>query len=436
VKATRYLLILFTFCATVAQGLWVDAVQDEGILVIDIPLLLLYIFGRKRIKQAPVAMLPTILAVVFVAWSAIGLFFAPNQLFVKQEMLMNIRILLIFYAIITFVNTKEDLQYFFLGFAFGLFYEGLIAIHQWLRGPVGLGFLGEQQVGWQAMGTFVHPSVAGFYFSLMSVLVFRMAVYLRPKFHKFYVAAFFIGVIGLYATYNRANWLGFAGAMGIMFVLDFFRGRALTKRARGILAFIALVGLAGMLRYGTLIIERFSDAEDSMMADRSSSRKSLALDAWRIIQDHPVVGVGLNNYREYVNKETAGLKIVHCTYLLVTAELGFVGGVLFVAIILAYLWAGFWTRQSKDEFLYHVSSAALTGIIAFAIAMLPSPDYRNLYVKNHIWMVFAITLVAAKIEFYQRKLLADPRIRAQLAARKKALLERKAALNAGRLRFQ
>lgn len=435
-RYTKYLLILFTFCATVAQGLWVDAVQDEAILVVDIPLLLLYLFGRKRIKQSPLAMLPTILTVLFVLWSAAGLFFAPNQVFVKQELLTNIRVLLIFFAIINFVNTKEDLQYFFLGFAFGLLYEGLIAVHQWLRGPVGLGFLGEQHVGWQAMGTFVHASVAGFYLSLMSALVFRMAVYLRPKFHKFYVAAFFVGVVGLYGTYNRANWLGFAGAMVIMFGMDFLRGRALTKKARGILALIAVVALAGALRYGGLIIERFSDAEESMMAERSSSRKSLALDAWRIIQEHPVTGVGLNNYREFVNKETAGLQIVHCSYLLVAAELGFVGGILFIAIILAFLYVGFWTRRSKDEFLYHVSSAAVTGIIAFAIAMLPSPDYRNLYVKNHIWMVFAITLVAAKIEYYQRKLLADPRVRAQLAARKKALLERQANMKARQLRYQ
>ena len=53
--------------------------------------------------------------------------------------------------------------------------------------------------------------------------------------------------------------------------------------------------------------------------------------------------------------------------------------------------------------------------------MLPSPDYRNLYVKNHIWMVFGITLVVAKIDAYQRKILADPRLRAKLLARKNAM---------------
>lgn len=232
---------------------------------------------------------------------------------------------------------------------------------------------------------------------------------------------------------NRANWLGFAGAMIIMFGLDFVRGKALTKKARGLLAVIAVVALIGAARYGTIIVERFSDSEKSMMGDHSSSRKSLALDAWRIINDHPVTGVGLNNYKEFVNKETAGLQIVHCSYLLVAAELGYPGGLLFIALILIFLFIGFQTRRSTDQFIYHISSAAVTGIIAFAIAMLPSPDYRNLYVKNHIWMVYAITLVAAKMEHYRNRMLADPRVRAQLAARKKALQEQQAAIAARRM---
>ncbi len=431
-RYTKYILLLLTFFATIAQGvtfasLTAHIAGADPVHIVDVPLLLLFILGRKRIKQSRQALVPIALTVLFFLWSATGVFFAMNKPFVNQELVYNLRALLIFFAIILFVNTREDLQYFFLGFAFGLLYEGLIAIHQWLRGPVGLSILGEQFWGWQAMGTFVHPSVAGFYMSLMSVLTFRMAVYLRPKYHPFYVAAFFIGVVALYATLNRANWLGFAGAMVLMFAIDFFRGKALTKKARGLLALMAVVALLGALRYGTIIIDRFSDAEDSMMSDRSSSRKNLAADAIRIMNDHPVTGVGLNNYKEFVSKQTAGLQIVHCSYLLIGAETGYPGMILFIAIIASFLYVGFKQRKSKDPFIYHISSAAVTAIIAFAIAMLPSPDYRNLYVKNHIWMVFGITLVAAKIEAHQRKLLADPRVRAKLLERKKALLQSRRA---------
>jgi len=48
-------------------------------------------------------------------------------------------------------------------------------------------------------------------------------------------------------------------------------------------------------------------------------------------------------------------------------------------------------------------------------------------------MVYAITLVAAKMEHYRNRMLADPRVRAQLAARKKALQEQQAAIAARRM---
>jgi len=422
-RMIKWILLLLTFAATIAQGLWLEPLQDEAILVVDIPLVLLYIFGlgQKKMRQSPSATAPIVLGVIFTLWSFGGVFFAPNRVYLYQEILMNLRAILIFFAIILFVNRKEDLQFLFLGFAFGALYEGFVAIHQWLRGSVGLGFLGEQHWGWQAMGTFVHASVCGYYLSFVSILTFRMAVYLRPKFHPFYVAAFFFGVVGLYATFNRANWLGFAGAMSLIFGFDFIRGTALTRRSRGLLAVMLIVGVIGFLRYGWTMIERFSDAEYSLAADRSSSRLNLAKDAIRIMNEHPYTGTGLNNYREYVNPGTAGLQIVHSTYLLVGAELGYPGLMLFVAVIGSFLVLGLKLRRSRDPFIRQVATAAVTAIIAFAIAMSPSPDFRNLYVKNHIWMAFGITVVAAKLEYHQNKLLANPRVRDLL---KKKLLRR------------
>ncbi len=401
----RYIFILLTFSATVAQGLWVNWLQDEAILVVDIPLVMLYIFGftRKRLSQAPYALPALILTGVFFVWSHLGLFFAPNQLYFRQEMVMNIRALLIFIAIILFVNSKEDLQFIFLGFAGGILFQGLVAVHQWLIGPVGLGFLGEQRRTWQAQGTFVHASVLGMYLSLLCILTYRMAVFLRPKYHPLYVVGFLVGVLGLYASFNRATWLGFAAAMALMFVVDLFQGFLRSKRARTMLFLMVLVGAAGVARYGNTIVERFSDSEESLMADRSSSRKSLALDAIRIMNAHATVGTGLNNYRMYVDEKTAGLQIVHCSYLLIGAELGYPGLVIFSALLVSFLLVGAKGMRSKDVFVKNVSAALVGAMTCFAIAILPSPDYRNLYVKNHIWMIFGLTLVAAKLDYFVKK---------------------------------
>ncbi|HNR67334.1 MAG TPA: O-antigen ligase family protein [bacterium] len=415
---SKYLFILLTFSATIAQGYWHEWVDDEAIVVGDIPLFLLFLFGRKRLKQAPYTKGALVLTVLFFLWSHIGVFFAPNQLYFRQELFLNIRACLYFIAFISFVSSKEDLHSVFLGFAIGLLFQGMIGIHHWLRGPVGLGFLGEQRIGWQAQGTFVHASVFGFYVSLLSVIMYRIGVFLRPRHYQFYLLVFLIGVISLYASQNRATWLAFAATMVVMFVFDLLRREIKTRHSKRYIALIVLVLIAGGIRYGTVIMARFSDAEESLADDRSSSRMSLAQDAMRIIKEHSLTGTGLNNYRMYVSEETAGTRVVHCTYLLVTAELGIPGGVIFILLILSFLVVGLRAMRSNDFYLKNSATALVMAQSIFIIAMLPSPDYRILYVKTHIWMIWGLTLATAKIDYFHKKMAkrsvamaGDPRAR-------------------------
>jgi hypothetical protein len=423
---------MLTFFATIAQGIWVNFLNDEGILVVDLPLVLLFIFGRKKLRLSPSSIALVSFAVLFMVWSHIGYSFAPNRIYFLQETVMNIRTFLIFIAIVSFVNTKEEMQNVFLGLTIGALFQGLIGVHQWLRGPVGLGFWGEQRfLSWQAMGTFVHASVFGMYISLMTILNYRMAAFLRPKYHKLYIAAFFIGITALYASLNRATWLAFASSMVLMFIVDTIRGKTFQKRTRKFLVALGIVALAGTVRYGPIIIDRFSDAEETLTDERSSSRKSLALDALRIINDHPVFGVGLNNYREFVNKETAGTKVVHCSYLLIAAELGWTGLVIFSGLLISAGILGIKLMRSKDVYINNVAAALVTALMSFSIAILPSPDYRILYVKTHIWMIFALLVVLAKLEFHLSQKRTNPGEKFNQKTKTSGLKEKKKYKNTG-----
>ena len=426
-KNTKYIFILLTFFATIAQGIWVNWLNDEGLLVVDLPLVLLFVFGRKKLSLSPSSIALVVFAAIFMIWSHIGYFYAPNRVYFWQETIMNIRTVLIFVAIISFVNSKEGLQNVFLGLTIGATFQGVIAMHQWLRGPVGLGFLGEQPfLSWQAQGTFVHASVFGMYISLMTILNYRMAVFLRPKYHKLYAAAFFIGVIALYASLNRSTWLAFAFSMVVMFIVDTVRGKTFQPRARKFIVLIGVVMLAGIVRYGPIIVDRFSDAEETLTDDRSSSRKSLALDAMRIIGDHPVFGVGLNNYREFVDKETAGTKVVHCSYLLIAAELGWTGLVFFSGILATAGMLGIKLMRSNDHYVSNVAAALVTALMSFSIAILPSPDYRILYVKTHIWMILGLMVVLAKLESTESKRRDKPLLKKNATKVRTSIKEKQA----------
>jgi O-antigen ligase len=190
----------------------------------------------------------------------------------------------------------------------------------------------------------------------------------------------------------------------VLFLLyDIKSKRVLTKRTRRVWAVIVVVVIIGAVRYSPIIISRFTGAEASLVGTGTSSRVYLALDAIRIIRAHPIAGVGLENYRLHAAEEIVGDKFVHCTYLLVAAETGIIGGIIFIVLLFMIIRYNLRIIKSDDRFISNVSIGVLTAIIAFCIAILPSPDYRIPWVKNHIWLLFGIVLALGKMDYWARR---------------------------------
>jgi hypothetical protein len=99
--------------------------------------------------------------------------------------------------------------------------------------------------------------------------------------------------------------------------------------------------------------------------------------AFRIIADHPIVGVGLWQFSPYMRKYMPPgvdleFHVPHNTYLEVAVELGIVGLALFLAMFFfALLNLSRLRRAAKkcgDAFMYSLSTAIGNGLIGFAIA--------------------------------------------------------------------
>jgi len=116
------------------------------------------------------------------------------------------------------------------------------------------------------------------------------------------------------------------------------------------------------------------------ISDTQSSELRLQLwsISFRIIADHPILGVGLWQFAPYMHKYMPpGLDlqfyVPHNTFLQTAVELGLVGLALFLAIF-------FFTlvnlsrlrkvaRSSGDVFMYSLATALGNGIVAFAVAV-------------------------------------------------------------------
>jgi O-antigen ligase len=115
--------------------------------------------------------------------------------------------------------------------------------------------------------------------------------------------------------------------------------------------------------------------------------------------DHPVVGVGLNNYyRMIVDKDyEAWSYLVHSKYLLIWAETGTIGIFFFMWFLIGVIKSGIRTAKGKD-LTSVVSTCICAGLIGYAVHM--SVDvFNGIQIESYFWF---ITGFIVSLERYQR----------------------------------
>lgn len=178
-------------------------------------------------------------------------------------------------------------------------------------------------------------------------------------------------LFGFAASESRGGMV--AATVALLAAFIFFKHR----RGRLILAVLVLSALAAFWFW----ISPESLARMTASDDGGNGRTELWQVALRMWQDHPIAGVGLNNYivesagyvREPGNLEAVQLiaerpHVAHNTYLQMLAETGLVGLTLFLAVIAGCLGAA-WSAskafaRQDDHGMANLSTAALVAMLA------------------------------------------------------------------------
>lgn len=248
----------------------------------------------------------------------------------------------------------------------GISAQGMLAIAQLLnRGPLGLTWMGEQDWWWwsydltqpipdvvtrpveaiRATGLSVNPNnlagylVIGLFAGLM---LLRMWEETRQAANWSLFGVLLAG-LGLLATLSRSALLGAGVALGVM-MLILPRARLGVSRAAILLAagLVIAVIIAGVVISGDTLWARLSALSEPSKANSGLLNRDFAWDDTRpIIKDSPLLGVGANNLLLAIgqrNPQVSRLLLpVHNAYLMIWAELGLVGLILFGAGALSSL---------------------------------------------------------------------------------------------------
>jgi len=372
------------------------ALGGLNISMTTISLIVLYVIWLSQIslkaKSIPINIFKTgAPLIIYFGFTCLSIAVAYNRLLSLFDIGMLFQMLLLFFYIIGTVRTREDVIFILLMLALSLAVESLIMI--------GLNFAGRSfeflavearvEGGERIAGTLGDSNVAGGFLGLLlaPVLAITMAA-VNNRYKYIAGVTFFCGCVALILTFSRGAWIG--SAFSISFLI-FFAWRSGWLSSSITIAIIIFMIILNLLYFETFLMRLLQDDLGA-----AYSRIPLMKLAVKIIVDHPIWGVGANNFAilidEYARKgfHNAWLYTVHNKYLLVFAETGIGGLIAFLWFLTATLRRGWIGYRINDSFL----SPVALGLFA---AVLGSMIHMNVELFNARPMVQMLWLIAGLI---------------------------------------
>jgi O-antigen ligase len=315
------------------------------------------------------AVLPLMSYLFFVC---ISLFAARNIFLALYEFFLLFQMFLLFLYIVGTVRSREEIILIITLLIISMMLEGIIMVYLRVVGhsfsfPGTLGYIDPRSL--RVGGTVGSPINAANFLTMVSISALGVFLTRLGKSYKFVAsAAFCIGVGALILTKSRGGWIGLVFCVSLLFLLAWKR-KLLPAYLPIIMTIISIVIM--MLFHETILTRIFGDDGGS-----ASDRLPLMKLAFSIIKDHPLLGVGANNFavmiEEYTTKGYWGawLYTVHNKYLLVWSELGLGGLLAYIWFLLSTLKRGWTCWQGKDNLLSPLALSIALAVVACMIHML------------------------------------------------------------------
>lgn len=334
-----------------------------------------------------------ILYIVFyciVALSIVSAFRVPISL---EAINTVINWIIIYFLIISIVNSEKRFLIFILLFL-------LVSFKMSQHGFRSFAMRGFSFTGWGvsgAPGWFQNSGEFGIQMVIFTPLSIAFIYALKSYWGNLKKYFFYLlpitGVFSIIATSSRGAMLGIV-VVAIWFVVKFRVG---TKILFGVL-------LAGVVVYAVMPAE-FKAEFDSMGDDSTSVHR---LELWEfgleVARDHPVLGIGYNNWLEYCWFENPGgigstgrCHEAHNTFVEAVSELGYIGLLVFLVLIVSMFKMNakscVLAKQANNNFLL-LTAYALNG---GAIGLVVSSFFISVLFYPFYWFHIAMSVALHEI---------------------------------------
>lgn len=324
---------------------------------------------RRRKLQVPlfgaVLLLPSILI-------------APSTVLAVSELFRMAWMYLLYLYVSVRVRTRRHVQAVLGALAVYVSLQFVAVVLQWKTGGVlGLGFLGvPTQLGERVtndgslgrpFGTIIHPVFMGAVMGSLGSLALALACTLRRSLSKLSALALVpVCLLPLYLSHTRASLVAFLLVAAIQVAWAMSRRWVTRRTVKRTVAVLCVAVVALWPQISTKVSENFGTDH---YYEEVQSRLELNDVAGKIIADHPLLGIGLNNFERAMGPyQRYGLIFadnpVHNVYLLYLAETGIIGFVGFAVVGLAMYALAMRLARSRDP-LHAGIGLGFSGVVGF-----------------------------------------------------------------------
>lgn len=367
-------------------------------ITVNLTLLMLIAFYVLWIYRMTVGLQPAVLTLHRpIGWSGFALLVVPlfsliNASHVDLVWMEWFRLFCMVAAMFALMSLQSErlLRLWITILSVQVFIQACLAAAQYgLKRSLGLSMFGEEALVQQdighvvnrATGTVGHPNVLSYFFEILLPVMLALALARQPVHRRLWFGLVFVaGIGGILTTLSRGSWLTLPVSLGIVFLMTY--GHRIVRVKAAATAFLLGCGLLVALYFAYPTIEKRFTHTDYKSA---GSRMPLNRAAWSIIEQFPVVGVGLNNFAENFKRyDKTGFSrifrgyrhVVHNLHLWIWTETGTLGLLAYLAPFLVTIWVGWRHAPHAPPVPRAIMVGIAAGLLAHLMHGMVDPGFR------------------------------------------------------------
>ena len=328
-------------------------------------------------------------ALCFLGANILSLLVSGDKTWCVYGIVNVVKLFGLFFVVANSIKTKREIKYVMSFMVISVFIQSSIYLIQHYT-HTDFDVLGQSQVSSEfygearGRGLMGQANASGNFFSASLVLIASLYLIERRAFVKTLVGITMgLGVCALIITLTRIAWLSLMVSGMILIMIGFKQKWLKFWTVIPVLVVLVMV----LIGFWGSIADRFEKDDEGSAYSRIPSMILMT----RIIRDHPILGVGTNNYTDvrerYLTKDVGeALHYAHNLYLLILVETGMVGLVSYMWFLYEILKDGIKSMRSKDWFKSKLAAGASMSIFTICIANLTNGNVSG-PVANLMWFL-------------------------------------------------